>query len=189
MFAANFAEKQWVKTADFVGIFWANFAGNRLILRWLTSVFNVFNRDNLTHSNTKALEKWANIVCGKSEGSAQKRPIQKDNCPRSFPFCGALILYISQESEDNCLQCGLWTFQINTMATFETEVYELLKLFDWGAGFDSQLWKLFFFFFFDPFVFCCCCFAKHNYFHSLTDLKYTGRLIAGSLSAFISKTQ
>ena len=32
IFAANFAEKQSVKTADFVGIFWANFARNQLIL-------------------------------------------------------------------------------------------------------------------------------------------------------------
>ena len=54
---------------------------------------------------------------------------QNDNCRRSFPFRDGLILYISQESQDDCLQCGLWMFQISTMANFDTEVYGLLKLF------------------------------------------------------------
>ena len=39
-----------------------------------------------------------------------------------------------------------------------------------------------------PFVLFCFVFSE-TYFHFLTDLKYTGRLIAGSLSAFISKLQ
>ena len=33
IFAANVTENQSVKTADFMGIFWANFARNRLIWR------------------------------------------------------------------------------------------------------------------------------------------------------------
>ena len=37
--------------------------------------------------------------------------------------------------------------------------------------------------------FCFVLFFRKTYFHFLTDLKYTGRLIAGSLSAFISKLQ
>ena len=43
-----------------------------------------------------------------------------------------------------------------------------------------------FFLFFGPFVFVFLFFRQTN-FHFLTDLKHTGRLIAGSISAFISK--
>ena len=43
-----------------------------------------------------------------------------------------------------------------------------------------------FYFFFGPFVFFFCIFRK-TCFHFLTDLKYTGRLIADSFSHFISK--
>ena len=51
----------------------------------------------------------------------------------------------------------------------------------------------FLFFFFGPFVvvvvvFFFCIFRK-TCFHFLTDLKYTGRLIADSFSDFISKVQ
>ena len=42
--------------------------------------------------------------------------------------------------------------------------------------------------FFWSFCFVLCFFRK-IYFHFLTNLKYTGRLIPGSLSAFISKIQ
>ena len=69
----------------------------------------------------------------KSVGSARKRPIPNDNCQRSFPFHDVLILYISQESQDHGIHVDLECFklaQISTMANFETEVYELLKLFD-----------------------------------------------------------
>ena len=45
-----------------------------------------------------------------------------------------------------------------------------------------------FLFFFWSFCFVLCFFRK-IYFHFLTNLKYTGRLIAGSLSIFISKIQ
>ena len=45
-----------------------------------------------------------------------------------------------------------------------------------------------FFFFFGPFVFVFFIFRK-TCFHFLTDLKYTGRLIADSFSHFISKVQ
>ena len=55
-----------------------------------------------------------------------------------------------------------------------------------GSGFHSHPWKLSFLF--GPFVLFCFVFGK-TYFHFLTILKYTGRLIAGSLSAFISKIQ
>ena len=54
-----------------------------------------------------------------------------------------------------------------------------------GPGFDSRCWKFSFLFFFGgggvggPFVLFCF----------LTNLKYTGTLIAGSLSASISKIQ
>ena len=57
-----------------------------------------------------------------------------------------------------------------------------------GPGFDSRRWKLFVFFFFRSFCFSGVSFRK-TYFHVLKDLKYTGKLIAGSLPAFISKIQ
>ena len=47
-----------------------------------------------------------------------------------------------------------------------------------GRGFDSRYWKHSFLFLF---------FFRKTYFHFLTNLKYTGRLIAGLLSAFIIK--
>ena len=56
-----------------------------------------------------------------------------------------------------------------------------------GPGYDCRRWKLSFLFFWS-FCFVLCFFRK-TYFHFLTNLKYTGRLIAGSLSAFISKIQ
>ena len=46
--------------------------------------------------------------------------------------------------------------------------------------YDSRRWKIIF-----PFFLL----FRKTYFLFLTDLKYTGRLIAGSLSAFISKIQ
>ena len=52
--------------------------------------------------------------------------------------------------------------------------------------FNGVSFSFFLLFFFGPFVFVFF-FVKH--FHFLTDLKYTGRLIANSLSAFISKIQ
>ena len=65
-----------------------------------------------------------------------------------------------------------------------------------GPGFDSRCWKFSFLFFFfwgggggGYFCFVLFCFFRKTYFHFLTNLKYTGRLIAGSLSAFISKIQ
>ena len=45
--------------------------------------------------------------------------------PRAFDV---MILYLSQDNTFS--SCGLLTFQIRTMANFETEVEELLKLFD-----------------------------------------------------------
>ena len=45
--------------------------------------------------------------------------------PRAFDV---MILYLSQD--DKFSSCGLLTFQIRTMANFDTEAYELLKLFD-----------------------------------------------------------
>ena len=45
--------------------------------------------------------------------------------PRAFVV---MILYLSQDNKFS--SCGLLTFQIRTMANFETEVEELLKLFD-----------------------------------------------------------
>ena len=54
-------------------------------------------------------------------------------------------------------------------------------------GFDSRRWKRFVFFF-GPFVFGGVSFRK-THFHVLKDLKYTGKLIAGLLPAFISKIQ
>ena len=56
-----------------------------------------------------------------------------------------------------------------------------------GPGFDSRRRKLFFLFL--VFLFFVVFFFPKTYFHFLTDLKYTGRLIAGSLSAYISKIQ
>ena len=64
-----------------------------------------------------------------------------------------------------------------------------------GPGFDSRCWKFSFLFFLGggvggPFVlFCFVFFFRKTYFHFLTNLKYTGTLIAGSLSASISKIQ
>ena len=47
-----------------------------------------------------------------------------------------------------------------------------------------------FYFFFGPFVFFVVFFIfRKTCFHFLTDLKYTGRLIADSFSHFISKVQ
>jgi len=48
-----------------------------------------------------------------------------------------------------------------------------------GLGFTSRRWTL-------SSVFFSVLFFPKTYFHFLTDLKYTGRLIAGSLSAFFS---
>lgn len=45
--------------------------------------------------------------------------------PRAFDVT---ILYLSQDNTVS--SCGRLTFQIRTMANFETEVEELLKLFD-----------------------------------------------------------
>ena len=46
--------------------------------------------------------------------------------PRAFDV---MILHLSQD--DKLSSCGLWMFQISTLANFETEAYELvLKLFD-----------------------------------------------------------
>ena len=45
--------------------------------------------------------------------------------PRAFDV---MILYLSQDNTVS--SCGRLTFQIRTMANFETEVEELLKLFD-----------------------------------------------------------
>ena len=45
--------------------------------------------------------------------------------PRAFDV---MILYLSQDNMFS--SCGLLTFQIRTMANFETQVEELLKLFD-----------------------------------------------------------
>ena len=54
-----------------------------------------------------------------------------DNCRRTFPFSDVLlILYISQEAQDDCLHVDFQMFQISTTANLETDVYELLKLFD-----------------------------------------------------------
>ena len=57
-----------------------------------------------------------------------------------------------------------------------------------GPGFDSRRQKHSFFFYFLVLLFVLCFFHK-TYFHFLTNVKYTGRLIAGSLSAFLSKIQ
>ena len=57
-----------------------------------------------------------------------------------------------------------------------------------GPGFDSRRQKhSFLSFIFWSFCLFCVFFVKH--FHFLTNLKYTGRLIAVSLSAFLSKIQ
>ena len=48
-----------------------------------------------------------------------------------------------------------------------------------GPGYDCRRWSFYF----------VLCFFRKTYFHFLTNLKYTGRLIAVSLSAFISKIQ
>ena len=45
--------------------------------------------------------------------------------PRAFDV---MILHLSQD--DKLSSCGLWMFQISTLANCETEVYELLKLSD-----------------------------------------------------------
>ena len=45
--------------------------------------------------------------------------------PRAFDV---MILHLSQD--DKLSACGLWMFQISTLANCETEVYELLKLSD-----------------------------------------------------------
>ena len=55
-----------------------------------------------------------------------------------------------------------------------------------GLGFDSRRGN-FFILTFWSFCFCFVLFCFLAYFHILTDLNYTGRLIASSLSAFISK--
>ena len=55
-----------------------------------------------------------------------------------------------------------------------------------GLGFDFRR-RNFFILTFWSFCFCFVLFCFLAYFHILTDLNYTGRLIASSLSAFISK--
>ena len=58
-----------------------------------------------------------------------------------------------------------------------------------GPGFDCRRWILSFRFFF-VLLFCfVLLFLRKKIFHFLIDLKYTGRLVAGSLSAFISNIQ
>ena len=37
---------------------------------------------------------------------------QNDNCRRSFPFRDVLILYISQESQDDCLHADFQCFKL-----------------------------------------------------------------------------
>ena len=54
-----------------------------------------------------------------------------------------------------------------------------------GLGFNSRCWKCFFFLSFGPFV-VVGFFPRKTYFHILTDLKYTGRLIAGFISTSYS---
>ena len=55
-----------------------------------------------------------------------------------------------------------------------------------GSGFDSRRRNVFILTFWS-FYFCFVLFCFLAYFHILTDLNYTGRLIASSLAAFISK--
>ena len=56
-----------------------------------------------------------------------------------------------------------------------------------GPGFDFRRQKHSFLFFYFVVLLFVLCFFRKTYFHFLTNLKYTGRLIAGSLSAFLSK--
>ena len=53
----------------------------------------------------------------KSVGSTRKRRYQNDNCRRSFPFRGVLILYISQESRDDCLHMDFKCFKLELWPT------------------------------------------------------------------------
>ena len=55
-----------------------------------------------------------------SVGSTRKRPISK----RSFPFRNVLILYISQESQDDCLHVDFEYFKLGRWPTL-TDAYEL----------------------------------------------------------------
>ena len=56
---------------------------------------------------------------------SRSRIAERAIVPRAFDV---MILYLSQDNMFS--SCGLLTFQIRTMANFETEVEELLKLFD-----------------------------------------------------------
>ena len=56
---------------------------------------------------------------------SRSRIAERTIVPRAFDV---MILYLSQD--DKFSSCGLLTFQIRTMANFDTEAYELLKLFD-----------------------------------------------------------
>ena len=49
---------------------------------------------------------------------------QNDNCRRSFPFRNVLILYISQESQDDCLHVDFEYFKLGRWPTL-TDAYEL----------------------------------------------------------------
>ena len=60
----------------------------------------------------------------KSVSSTRKPRYQNDQCGRSFPFRDVLILYISQESQDDCLHVRLravslfsWSFEQNSRDT------------------------------------------------------------------------
>ena len=79
---------------------------------------------------------------------------------------------------------------INLTGIFNTScrgtIDNMLTFHAGGLGFNSRCWKCFFFLFFGPFV-VVGFFSRKTYFHILTDLKYTGRLIAGFISTSYSQ--
>ena len=79
---------------------------------------------------------------------------------------------------------------INSTGIFSTScrgtIDNMLTFHAGGLGFNSRCWKCFFFLFFGPFV-VVGFFSRKTYFHILTDLKYTGRLIAAFISTSYSQ--
>ena len=99
----------------------------RLELAKKSRIFNLWITRSVRNKLLWAL-RYANLSLRFVNQSAphESARYQNDNCRRSFSFRDVLIF---RGVRGRLSSCGLWMFQIRTMANFETEVYELLKLF------------------------------------------------------------
>ena len=135
------------------------------MLVFLEYIFQFFINNALTASNSV---------------DRQNLFIYLSTSPRGLDYSQSKLHYEFQKKKDcfmgkKLIQCWLswrWTrVRLSPLETFFSFFF---------------LWFLLFFCF--CFLFFVFFFGK-TYFHFLTNLNYTGRIIAGSLSAFISKIQ